>query len=69
MPGAGETAVEQTDVGSYFVANYPPFSVWKPMESLYPADKKRLMTWTEGVTPDNAQHKTNELVLPDGRRP
>ena len=20
--------VEQTDVGSYFVANYPPFSVW-----------------------------------------
>ena len=28
MPGAGETAVEQTDVGSYFVANYPPFSVW-----------------------------------------
>jgi oxygen-independent coproporphyrinogen-3 oxidase len=28
MSGAGETAVEQTDVGSYFVANYPPFSVW-----------------------------------------
>jgi oxygen-independent coproporphyrinogen-3 oxidase len=29
MAGAqGETAVEQTDVGSYFVANYPPFSVW-----------------------------------------
>ena len=22
------SAVEQTDVGSYFVANYPPFSVW-----------------------------------------
>src|SRR5258707_1934256 len=21
-------AVDQTDVGSYFVANYPPFSVW-----------------------------------------
>jgi oxygen-independent coproporphyrinogen-3 oxidase len=21
---------EQTEVGSYFVANYPPFSVWKP---------------------------------------
>jgi oxygen-independent coproporphyrinogen-3 oxidase len=30
MPGAGETTVEQTDVGSYFVANYPPFSAWKP---------------------------------------
>lgn len=28
MAGAGETTVEQTDVGSYFVANYPPFSVW-----------------------------------------
>jgi oxygen-independent coproporphyrinogen-3 oxidase len=24
------TAVDQTDVGSYFVANYPPFSVWSP---------------------------------------
>ena len=22
------TEVEQTEVGSYFVANYPPFSVW-----------------------------------------
>src|ERR1700726_2951048 len=21
---------DQTDVGSYFVANYPPFSVWSP---------------------------------------
>ena len=28
MSGAGDTAAEQTDVGSYFVANYPPFSVW-----------------------------------------
>ncbi len=28
MSGAGEAAVEQTDVGSYFVANYPPFSAW-----------------------------------------
>jgi oxygen-independent coproporphyrinogen-3 oxidase len=26
LPGAAE--VEQTEVGSYFVANYPPFSVW-----------------------------------------
>ena len=31
MSGAqGEAAVEQTDVGSYFVANYPPFSTWRP---------------------------------------
>ena len=30
MSGAqGEAAVEQTDVGSYFVANYPPFSAWR----------------------------------------
>ncbi len=30
MSGAqGESTVEQTDVGSYFVTNYPPFSVWK----------------------------------------
>jgi len=26
----GDATVEQTDVGSYFVANYPPFSVWTP---------------------------------------
>ena len=43
--------------------------VWKPMESLYPADKRRLMTWKEGMKPEEAQHKVNELVLPDGRRP
>ena len=26
----GDATVEQTDVGSYFVANYPPFSIWTP---------------------------------------
>jgi oxygen-independent coproporphyrinogen-3 oxidase len=31
MSGAqGDAAVEQTDVGSYFIANYPPFSAWSP---------------------------------------
>jgi oxygen-independent coproporphyrinogen-3 oxidase len=31
MADGGSTAVaDQTDVGSYFVANYPPFSVWTP---------------------------------------
>ena len=31
MSGAqGDAAVEQTDVGSYFIANYPPFSTWRP---------------------------------------
>src|SRR4029450_10291830 len=27
-PGAAE--LDQTEVGSYFVSNYPPFSVWTP---------------------------------------
>jgi oxygen-independent coproporphyrinogen-3 oxidase len=26
--GTGDVVLEQTEVGSYFVANYPPFSVW-----------------------------------------
>ena len=31
MADAGGAAIaDQTDVGSYFVANYPPFSVWTP---------------------------------------
>jgi oxygen-independent coproporphyrinogen-3 oxidase len=28
MGDTGRTAVDETGVGSYFVANYPPFSVW-----------------------------------------
>ncbi len=43
--------------------------VWGPMETLYGPDKKRLETWREGMTPDAAQHKANELTLPEGRRP
>ncbi|MDP2317779.1 MAG: NAD(P)/FAD-dependent oxidoreductase [Acidobacteriota bacterium] len=43
--------------------------VWGPMETLYAPDKKRLETWREGMAPDVAQHKTNELTLPEGRRP
>ena len=31
MPDSSPVAdLEQTEVGSYFVANYPPFSVWTP---------------------------------------
>ena len=31
MPETSQVAdLEQTEVGSYFVANYPPFSVWTP---------------------------------------
>jgi flavin-dependent dehydrogenase len=42
--------------------------VWKPMESLYPADKQRLKTWREGAAADAAEHKVNELVLPKDLR-
>jgi flavin-dependent dehydrogenase len=43
--------------------------VWKPMESMYEPGKARIPPWTAGLTPDVAVHKSNELVLPDGRRP
>jgi flavin-dependent dehydrogenase len=43
-------------------------TVWRPMESLYPPEKKRLMTWQEGETPDEAGQKANELVLPKDLR-
>jgi hypothetical protein len=43
--------------------------VWAPMESLYPAGKKAIPTWKEGITPEQAPHKANELVLPDGVKP
>ena len=28
MPDTHGTAVAEPEIGSYFVANYPPFSVW-----------------------------------------
>ena len=43
-------------------------NVWAPMESLYPPGKKRLSTWREGVTPDEAGNKVNELVVPKDLR-
>jgi hypothetical protein len=39
------------------------------MESLYPSDHQRLQSWDEGQPMEEATHKHNELVLPDGRRP
>src|SRR5262249_60454893 len=30
VPIMTESAQEQTGLGNYFVANYPPFSAWKP---------------------------------------
>jgi hypothetical protein len=43
--------------------------VWAPMESLYGPQHAPIPAWHEGTTPDQAENKANELVLPDGRRP
>jgi flavin-dependent dehydrogenase len=43
--------------------------VWGPMESLYPAGKTPIPTWHAGMPQDDAQHKANELSLPEGKRP
>jgi flavin-dependent dehydrogenase len=42
--------------------------VWAPLESMYPPEKKAIPTWREGIRPEDAPHKANELVLPDGVR-
>jgi flavin-dependent dehydrogenase len=41
-------------------------TVWQPMESLYPPDKKPIPSWRAGTPQDDAPQKANELVLPDG---
>ena len=43
--------------------------VWQPMESMYPAGKGKLPSWSAGTPADAAEHKANELVLPEGRKP
>jgi flavin-dependent dehydrogenase len=43
--------------------------VWAPMESTYAPDKPGIPAWHAGLPPEQAQHKANELILPDGRRP
>jgi flavin-dependent dehydrogenase len=43
--------------------------VWRPMESLYPANHPPIPSWHDGTAADQAPTKANELVLPDGRRP
>jgi flavin-dependent dehydrogenase len=43
--------------------------VWAPLESLYPPDKQAIPRWDAGTAAVAAADKTNELVLPDGRRP
>jgi flavin-dependent dehydrogenase len=43
--------------------------VWAPLESLYPAGKQPIPSWFAGTPSERAEHKTNELMLPEGRRP
>jgi len=43
--------------------------VWQPMESMYPSGKGQLPSWSAGTPADAAEHKANELVLPEGRKP
>jgi hypothetical protein len=42
--------------------------VWAPMEAMYKASKAPIPTWKEGLSPEAAAHKHNELVLPEGPR-
>jgi flavin-dependent dehydrogenase len=44
-------------------------SVWQPMESLYPEGKMPPVGWDFGTSPQNAESKANELILPEGNRP
>ncbi|MPY89823.1 MAG: FAD-dependent oxidoreductase [Luteitalea sp.] len=43
--------------------------VWGPLESLYEAGKQPIPPWDAGAPPELVQHKANQLVLPEGRRP
>ena len=43
--------------------------VWPPMESLYEPGKRPIPSWNAGAPQDQATHKANELMLPEGRRP
>jgi len=44
-------------------------NVWQPMESLYPPGKNPIPPWNAGTPQDAAPDKSNELTLPDGRKP
>jgi flavin-dependent dehydrogenase len=41
-------------------------TVWGPMESLYPPDKKGIPAWTAQAPAEIAENKVNELYLPEG---
>src|SRR5215813_9940359 len=49
MTAVIESAQEKTGLGNYFVANYPPFSFWKP--AFLPDAKRILNTAPNPVTP------------------
>jgi flavin-dependent dehydrogenase len=44
-------------------------TVWAPMESLYEPGKTPPASWDAPAPKEIAENKSNELVLPDGRRP
>ena len=44
-------------------------SVWGPMESLYKEGKVLPPRWNSGTSPEVAENKANELMLPEGYRP
>ena len=43
--------------------------VWQPMEALSPSGKAPIPPWNAGMAQDAAPDKTNELTLPEGRKP
>ena len=43
--------------------------VWAPMESLYEPGKPPIPPWNAGTPAEKSEHKANELMLPDGRKP
>ena len=44
-------------------------TVWQPMESLYPPDKRPIPAWNAGTPQDAAPEKASQLVLPEGAKP
>ncbi|MBI4486320.1 MAG: tryptophan 7-halogenase [Acidobacteria bacterium] len=43
--------------------------VWPPLESLYEPGKRPIPRWDEGTPAEGSPDKTNDLILPEGRRP
>jgi oxygen-independent coproporphyrinogen-3 oxidase len=59
----GESTVEQTDVGSYFVANYPPFSTWTPA---FVADARAALQIAPQIVPQIAPGFSRGITAPLG---